>query len=361
MGWSAPCGVEASNDFKREDPMVKMLGIDIGKSVFHVVGLDDLGRVVIKKRLTRVQLFVMSANLAPCLIGLEACPGAHYLARRLHSQGHTVRLLPPQYVRPYVKSHKNDFVDAEAIAEAVGRPTMRFVPPKTVAQLDLQALHRVRDRLVMRRTGLINQVRAFLLEQGLPLRSGRRVLQRELPVILANEDTPISARLRQLLSGLWQEWQGLETQLTDVTATIGAVASEDAACQRLLEVPGVGPLTATALVAAIGTGEAFRKGRDFASWLGLVPRQHSTGGKPRLLGISKRGNSHLRRLFVLGAHSVARHVTRQRHGFGAWLTRLQARTHPNVATVALANKLARIAWAVLRHGTPYRPGLRAAA
>ena len=341
--------------------MVKTVGIDIGKSVFHLVGLDGQGRIVIKKRLSRVQLFVMSGNLAPCLIGLEACPGAHYLARRLQSQGHTIRLLPPQYVRPYVKSHKNDFVDAEAIAEAVGRATMRFVAPKTVAQLDLQALHRVRDRLVMRRTGLINQIRAFLLEQGLPLRSGRRVLQRELPGILVNQDAPISARLRQLLGGLWQEWRVLETQLSDVTATIEAVATEDQACQRLLDVPGVGPLTATALVAAIGTGEAFRKGRDFASWLGLVPRQHSTGGKPRLLGISKRGNSHLRRLFVLGAHSVARHVARERHGFGAWLTRLQARTHPNVATVALANKLARIAWAVLRHGIPYRPGLRAAA
>jgi len=206
--------------------------------------------------------------------GVSRCP---LPPRRLQSQGHTVRLLPPQYVRPYVKSHKNDFVDAEAIAEAVGRATMRFVPLKTVAQLDLQALHRVRDRLVMRRTGLINQIRAFLLEQGLPLRSGRRVLQRELPMILANEETPISARLRQLLSGLWEEWRGLETQLTGVTATIEAVASEDEACQRLLDVPGVGPLTATALVAAIGTGEAFRKGRDFASWLGLVPRQHSTG------------------------------------------------------------------------------------
>src|SRR5262249_45919525 len=227
--------------------MVKTVGIDIGKSVFHLVGLDGRGRVTIKKRLTRTQLLVVSGNLAPCLVGLEACPGAHYLARRLQSQGHTVRLLPPQYVRPYVKSHKNDFVEAKGIAEAVRRPTMGLVPPKTVAQLDLQALHRVRDRLVMRRTGLINQVRAFLLEQGLPLRSGRRVLQRELPVILANEDTPISARLRQLLSGLWQEWQGLETQLTDVTATIGAVASPDAACPRPLAVARVGPPPPTAL------------------------------------------------------------------------------------------------------------------
>ena len=292
---------------------------------------------------------------------MEACPGSHHMARRLEAHGHTVRLLPPQYVRPYVKTNKNDFRDAEAIAEAVGRGTMRFVMPKTVAQLDLQALHRVRARWVRHRTALGNQIRAFLIEQGRPMRPGRGALRGELRRLLAADAPGISPSLARLLTHLLEEWQQLEERIDRVTGEITAVATADPACQRLMAVPGVGPLSATALVAAVGNGSAFSKGRDFAAWLGLVPRQHSTGGTPRLLGVSKCGNRYLRRLVVLGAQSVRRSKVRDRQRFGPWLQRLELRVHRNVAVVALANKLARIAWAVLANATPYRPRLEEAA
>ena len=332
---------------------VVTVGLDIGKSAFHLVGVDVRGKIVRRQRLSRARLFITTANLPPCLIGMEACPGSHFLGRRLAEQGHDVRLLPAQYVRPYVKSNKNDFLDAEAIAEAVVRPTMRFVPIKTSAQLDLQALHRTRSRLVARRTALINQIRAFLFEHGLVMARGRRSLERTLPGVLADEATPLSGQLRWLLDTLWREWRQLEAQLLEITATIERSAQEQPACRRLLAVPGVGALTATAVVAAIGNGQAFARGRQFAAWLGLVPRQHSTGGKSRLLGISKRGNPYLRTLFVLGAQSVARNTDRERHRFGPWLTELEKRTRKNVAVVALANKLARITWTVLVRGEPY--------
>jgi transposase len=334
---------------------VKTLGIDLGKSVFHVVGLDERGVIVLKRRLTRTQLGVLVGNLPPCVVGMEACPGSHHMARRLEEHGHTVRLLPPQYVRPYVKTNKNDFRDAEAIAEAVGRGTMRFVPLKTVAQLDLQALHRVRDRLVGQRTALVNQVRAFLLEQGRPMRPGRLALRGELQRLLADAAPGISPSLARLLAQLSQEWRQLEERIGAVTGEITAVATTTPACQRLMAIPGVGPVSATAVVAAVGNGRAFSKGRDFAAWLGLVPRQHSTGGKPRLLGVSKCGNTYLRRLVILGAQSVLRSKIRDRQRFGPWLQRLERRVHRNVAVVALANKLARIAWSVLANATPYRP------
>ena len=340
---------------------VKTVGLDIGKSVFHLVGLDCRGTIVRRQRLTRARLLATTANLPRCLIGMEACPGSHFLGRRLAEQGHEVRLLPAQYVRPYVKANKNDFLDAEAIAEAVSRPTMRFVPLKTPAQLDLQALHRARSRLVARRTALINQIRSFLFEHGVVTRTGRRNLERILPGLLADEALPLSAQLRWLLGSLWGEWRQLEAQIVELTATIERIALEDPACRRLLAVPGVGALTATAVVSAIGNGAAFHRGRQFAAWLGLVPRQHSTGGKSRLLGISKRGNSYLRTLFILGAQSVARNAQRERHRFGPWLTELEKRTRKNVAVVALANKLARIAWAVLTRGEPYAGSERCAA
>lgn len=283
--------------------------------------------------------------------GMQWCTSSWSPARR---QGHDVHLIPPQYVRPFVKSHKNDFIDAEAIAEAVQRPTMRFVPLKSPEQLDLQAFHRVRERLVTRRTAIINQIRAFLLERGVVLRQGRAHLARVLPDVL-NEPTPsISERLRLLIEDLRAEWRMLDAAISKTTQEIERLATCDSACQRLTSIPGVGPVIATALVAAIGNGAAFTKGRDFAAWLGLVPQQHSTGGKPRLLGISKRGNSYLRRLFVQGARSILLHADPARHAFGPWLTALRTRVHHNVAVIALANKLARIAWAVLVRQEPYR-------
>ena len=264
-----------------------------------------------------------------------------------------MRLIPPQFVRPFVKSNKNDYKDAEAIAEAVQRPTMRFVAIKTQDQLDLQALHRVRDRLVSRRTGVINQIRAFLLERGITFRRGRKYLQQRMPLILEDAELQLSPRLRQLLDHLWQEWKTLESQIEATSREIEKIAEEDAACQRLQHIPGVGPLVATAMVAAIGNGSAFVKGRDFAAWLGLVPRQHSTGGKAKLLGISKRGNPYLRRLFIHGARAVLTRAKRDELAFGSWMKRLEHRMHRNVAIVAVANKLARIAWAVLAKGETY--------
>jgi transposase len=272
-----------------------------------------------------------------------------------------VRLLPAQFVKPFLKSNKNDYLDAEAIAEAVQRPNMRFVPIKTEDQLDLQALHRLRDRLVSRRTSVINQLRAFLLERGITFRQGRAYLRKRIPELLEDAEQGLSPRMRRLVDRLWQEWKTLEEQVKELSGEIDGIASQDAACQRLLDVPGVGPLIATALVASVGNGAAFSKGRDFAAWLGLVPRQHSTGGKARLLGISKRGNSYLRRLFIHGARSIVLRLNRSNHTIGQWMNELESRTHRNVLVVAVANKLARIAWAVLAKGEAYRatPSLEA--
>ena len=333
---------------------IRVIGIDLGKSVFHLVGMDKYGKVVARKRLSRSQMMVYTAKLPSCLIGMEACCGGHFLGAALTAQGHDVRLMPAQFVKPFLKSNKNDYLDAEAIAEAVQRPNMRFVPIKTDDQLDLQALHRVRDRLVSRRTSVINQLRAFLLERGITFRQGRAYLRKQIPDLLEDAAQRLSPRMRRLVDRLWQEWKTLEEQIEDLSGEIDSIASQDAACQRLLEIPGVGSLTATALVAAVGNGAAFTKGRDFAAWLGLVPKQHSTGGKAWLLGISKRGNAYLRRLFIHGARSIVLSLNRSNHAIGNWMNQLESRTHRNVMVVAVANKLARIAWAVLSKGEPYR-------
>jgi transposase len=340
---------------------IRTLGIDLGKTSFHAVGFDAHGHVVLRRRFSRPQLARFMATLSPCLVGMEACCGAHHLGRAFQAHGHDVRLMPPQYVRPFVKAQKNDYLDAEAIGEAVRRPTMRFVPLKTVDQLDLQALHRVRNRLVSRRTGVINQLRAFLLERGLTPRTGRQHLARILPELLVDAGEGLSPAMRTIIERLRDEWRALEESIRELTRQVTVIAREDPACQRLIEIPGFGPLSATALVAAIGKGTTFRKGRDLAAWLGLVPLQKTTGGKPTLLGISKRGNGYLRRLLLQGARSVHRLANRSRLGCGAWLTALDARAHPHVVAVALANKLVRIAWAVLTREERYRAPVLATA
>jgi transposase len=273
--------------------------------------------------------------------------------RRLLEAGYEVRLIAPQYVRPYVKSHKNDERDAEAIAEAAMRPTMRFVSVKTQAQLDLQTLHRVRERLVERRTALINQMRGILLERGIMVAKGKYRLARALPEILSMDVTKLTPRIRSLLEQLREEWRALDDRITDLDTEFVVVARQEETMKRLVEIPGIGALTATALVAAIGKGDAFDSGRDLAAWLGLVPRQATTGGKPRLLGISKRGNAYVRRLFIHGARAALRYHEGRRTRLGAWLRGVLERRHRNVAVVALANKLVRIAWAVLRGGVHY--------
>ena len=269
--------------------------------------------------------------------------------------------MPAQLVKAYRKSNKNDYLDAEAIAEAVQRPTMRFVPIKTDDQLDLQALHRVRDRWVARRTAVMNQMRGFLLERGITVRKGPSHLTTQLQRMLEDADTPLSGRLRLLILELKHEWDELETRIEAANAELQLIAKQDDACNRLMEIPGFGPLVSTALVAAIGNGITFRKGRDLAAWLGLVPRQHSTGGKTRLLGISKRGNEYLRRMFLHGARSVVAQIGRKPSALGLWIADLSARSHRNVTVVALANKMARTAWAILSKGTRYCAPAMAAA
>lgn len=334
------------------------IGIDLGKNTFHVVGLDARGAIVLRKKRSRTQLEQSLANIPPCLIGMEACAGAHHIGRELKKLGHDVKLLPAQYVRPYLKGHKNDFRDAEAIAEAVQRPTMRFVALKTPEQLDLQALHRVRSRLVTQRTAVINQIRGFLLERGLPVRQGAAALRLALPDILSMRSDRLSPQMIRLIEELAADWRYLDTRVAAITKEIDVLADQDVHCRRLMSAPGVGPIISSAMVAAIGTGDAFEKGRDFAAWLGLVPKQISTGDRTILGRISKRGNSYLRTLFVQGARAVLlRRQTWPKHGFAAWLEGASKRLHPNVLVVALAAKLARIAWSLLAKGRAYNATL----
>jgi transposase len=335
-------------------------GIDLGKTVFHLIGLDSSGQVVVRKRCSRTQLLAFTGNLQVQLIGMEACSGAHFLGKALRAQGHDVRLMPAQYVKPYVKTNKSDYIDAEAIAEAVQRPRMRFVPIKTEEQLDLQALHRVRERWVMRRTAVVNQIRSLLLERGLTLPKGRSHLGQMLPRILEDAELKLSGAFRVLLAQLKLELEQLAARIEQMDMVIQQEARENESCQRLTTIPGVGPVTATALIAAVGNGSAFGKGRDLSAWMGIVPGEYSTGGKQKLLGISKRGNKYLRRLFVQGARSVLQRRDKQAPGLSCWLAQLLARTHQNVVVVALANKLVRIAWAVLCKNENYRAPVLAA-
>src|ERR1700756_5060908 len=333
---------------------IAAIGIDIGKNSFHVVGQDERGALVLRQKWSRGQVEARLANLPACLIGMEACVGAHHLSRKLKALGHDARLMPAKYVRPYSKGQKNDFRDAEAIAEAVQRPTMKFVATKTADQLDLQALHRVRERLVSQRTGSINQIRAFLLERGIAVRQGQRFLRAELPRILATPPEVLSPRIVRMIEDLAGDWRRLDERVEKLSGEIEAVARQDAGCERLMSVPGVGPIISSAMVAAIGTGDGFSKGRDFAAWLGLVPKQISTGDRTILGKISKRGNRYLRVLFTQAAWVVlVKPQSWERHGLKSWIEAAKKRLHHNVLAIALANKLARIAWSVLARGRSF--------
>jgi len=333
---------------------IAVVGIDIGKNSFHVVGHDERGAIVLRQKWSRGQVETRFANMPPCLVGMEACVGAHHLSRKLKTLGHDARLMPAKYVRPYSKGQKNDFRDAEAIAEAVQRPTMKFVSTKTADQLDLQALHRVRERLVSQRTGIINQIRAFLLERGIAVRQGQRFLRAELPRILTTPPDVLSPRMVRVIEGLCGDWRRLDERIEGLSSEIEVIARQDAGCERLMSVPGIGPIISSAMVAAIGAGDAFTKGRDFAAWLGLVPRQMSTGDRTILGKISKRGNRYLRVLFVQAAWVVLiKPTVWQRHGLKPWIEAAKKRLHHNVLAIALANKLARIAWSVLARGRAF--------
>jgi transposase len=338
---------------QKSSSAIAVIGIDIGKNSFHVVGHDQRGAIVLRQKWSRGQVEARFANMPPCLVGTEACVGAHHLSRRLKALGHDARLMPAKYVRPYSKGQKNDFRDAEAIAEAVQRPTMKFVATKSAEQLDLQSLHRVRERLVSQRTGVINQIRAFLLERGIAVRQGQRFLRTELPQILVTPPEVLSPRMVRMIEELAADWRQLDARIGRVSDEIEELAKQDAACERLMSVPGIGPIISSAMVAAIGTGDGFGNGRDFAAWLGLVPRQISTGDRTILGKISKRGNRYLRVLFVQAAWVVLVKVRPDRwagHGLRPWIEAGKKRLHHNVLAVALANKLARIAWSVLARG-----------
>jgi transposase len=334
---------------------IVVLGIDLGKNVCSVAGFDASGRVRLRRRMRRETVLAFTRQLPPCTVAMEACCGAHHVGRQLLMQGHGVRLMSPEYVRPYVKAQKNDERDAEAIAEAATRPTMRFVEIKNEAQLDMQSLHRARERLVGERTALINQLRALLLERGLVVPRGRRKLEQRLPAVLAEEGAGLNVRIRQLIEDMRIEWQELDRRITAFDAEFTTRAKADEAVRRLVTIPGIGVINATALVAAVGDARSFARGRDLAAWLGLVPRQATTGGKPKLQGINKRGNRYLRKNLIHGARTALPGLAKSDTPLGRWLRGLLTRTHKNVAVVALANKLARMVWAVLAYGRTFNP------
>ncbi|MEJ2753981.1 MAG: IS110 family transposase, partial [Chloroflexota bacterium] len=329
------------------------LGIDLAKNVFHVHGADVRGRTVFSKRVSRRKLVELIATLPSCLIGMEACGSSHYWARRFHAMGHTVRLISPQFVKPYVKSNKNDRNDAEAICEAVSRPTMRFVAIKSVAQQDRQALHRVRQRLIGQRTALINQIRGLLAEYGIVVARQPASLRRRLPEILEDAENDLSGQARALFAQLYDELRQLQRRINPVDEAIKAIAGEDEICRRLQAVEGVGPLTATALTAAVGDARAFKNGRQFAAYLGLVPRQYSSGDKLRLGSISKRGDTYLRTLLIHGARNVVRWAAHRDTPRASWIRSLVQRCGAQKAAVAVANKNARVLWVLMARGECY--------
>lgn len=335
------------------------LGVDLGKTVCSLVGLDAAGTVVMRKRLRRAGLVAFVLNLDRCVVAMEACCGAHHLGRVFDGAGFDVRLMSPEYVKPYVKAHKNDDRDAEAIAEAATRPTMRFVRIKTQEQSDVQSLHRARSRLVSERTALINNLRSLLLERGITVAQGRKKLEAELIVFADEEHPDISPRIRGLIEDMRAQWRSLDARIAAFDKEFMTMAQEDVAAQRLMSIPGIGAINATAFVAAVGNAEAFRRGRDLAAWLGLTPRQASTGGRQKLLGISKRGNRYLRSTLIHGARAVLHRLINEPSQLGAWLRDLSARAHKNVVVVALAAKLARTIWALLRKEQGYQRVLAA--
>ena len=333
-----------------------IVGIDLGKNWFHLIGLDGRGATVLRRKVNRVQLAEYAATAPRCVIAMESCPGSQYWGRAFTQAGHEVRLLPAQFVKPYLKANKNDFNDAEAIAEAGGgRASMRCVPLKTIEQLELQALHRVRRRFIIERTAVVNQMRALLLEHGIVFPLGRALFARRLPAIFEDAENGLSPRLVGLLHRLRQRWLAIDVEVEHATRDLTQCAEQSELCRRAATVPGIGPIIATAVIAAVGDGRMFARGRGMAAWLGLVPRQCSTGGKPTLGGISKRGNTYLRQLFIQGANALYLHMKRDRSALGEWLRQVEGRSHRNVAVVALANKMVRICWKVLTTEQVYEP------
>jgi len=332
---------------------MRTIGLDLAKNVFQIHGVDQSGKVVLRKQITRAQVAAFFVNLPPCVVGMEACGSAHFWARKLASFGHDVRLMAPQFVKPYVKGSKTDAADAEAICEAVSRPNMRFVPVKDPEQQALLAIHRARAGFVKARTAQANQLRGLLAEFGLIIPQGLAALRQRLPEIIEDAENGLPRMMRDLVGKLTAHLQLLDEQAAALEKQIQQWHRQSEASLRLAAIPGVGPITATALVASIGDARSFSSGRQLAAWLGLVPRQHSSGGKPVLLGISKRGDVYLRTLLIHGARAVISHVERRSDQATGWLKSLLGRRNRNISAVALANKNARIIWALLAHDRRY--------
>jgi len=333
---------------------ITTVGIDLAKNVFQVHAVDERGRVELRRQLRRDQMTAFFANLPPCVIGMEACGSAHHWARTLKGFGHDVRLMSPQFVKPYVKSNKNDIADAEAICEAVARPNMRFVPVKSVEQQAVLSLHRVRQGFVKARTAQANQIRGLLSEFGLVMPAGISHIAKRVPSLLEDASNQLPGSVRQLITRLTEHLKDLDALVDEFEAQIKAWHRSSELSTRLEKIPGIGPLSASALVASIADANSFANGRQLSAWLGLVPRQHSSGGKPALLGISKRGDVYLRTLLIHGARSAILAAQRKAVNTNVWLAGLLGRRHPNVAAVALANKNVRTVWALLAHGREFR-------
>ena len=332
---------------------ITTVGIDLAKNVFQLHGVDIQGQNIVQKKITRSRLPEFIANLPPCLIGLEACGGAHYWARKFSQMGHQVKLMSPQFVKPYVKSNKNDALDAQAICEAVTRPSMRFVAPKTIEQQDIQSLHRIRSNVVKQRTALINQIRGLLAEYGIIIAQGITQVRKKLPEIVEDANNDLSFYGRQLFNELLSTLQDLDKKVDHYNQQVEIVCKNNEICQRLVKIEGVGALTATALVASIGDAQVFKNGREMSAFIGLVPKQHSSGGKTRLLGISKRGDRYLRCLLIHGARAVISRSKNLPKKKAKWLADLIERRGKNRAIVALANKNVRMMWAIMAHDEPY--------
>lgn len=333
---------------------ITTIGLDIAKSIFHLYAVNRAGVRVKKKQLKRNQLLKYIANIEPCVVVMEACGGANYWAREIEALGHEVKLIAPQYVKPYVKGNKNDYNDAEAIAEAAQRPRMRYVPIKSTEQQDIQNFHRQRERIKHDRTALVNQIRGLLAEYGLVINKGVAAVRRALPRILEDKDNRLNELSRELFAELHEELRMLDHRFALCGRRIKLMNQSNELCQRLDGCLGIGPITASATYAAAGDGKEFANGRHFSAWLGIVPGQHSTGGKTVLLGISKRGNTYLRTLYIHGARAVLHHSAKKQDRFSRWAQAVLARRGHNKACVAVANKMARIAWVIMAKGESYR-------
>lgn len=334
---------------------VKTVGVDLAKNIFQIHAVDAQGKVVLKKKVTRDRLLTSLANVGPALVGMEACAGAHYWAKEIEKLGHTVRIMNPTFVAPYIKNQKNDANDAEGICEAVSRPNMRFVPVKSFEQQDMQGLHRVREQLIKQRTAMANQIRGLLGEYGYVIPKGIRYVDKRLSDILADPACRLTETGHWMFSDLLQRLREGQEHIQSIEAKIREAFVANDSCQVLDAVKGIGVLIATAVVSAIGNAKEFKNGRQFAAWLGLVPKQNSSGGKTRLQGITKQGNNYLRRLFVHGARSTLYWAKEGKTPLSQWLIELERRVGTNRAVVALANKNARIAWALLAKGEKFDP------